>query len=73
LKQPLTAAEVGEVLGVPASWVYAEARAGSSIEEWAKGLERGPTTSAPRTTSWYVNRQDRPERRSFLRIYRWSY
>jgi excisionase family DNA binding protein len=53
----LTAQEVAELLSVPASWVYAEARASriphvrmgrycrfsrDSIEEWARGLERGP-------------------------------
>jgi len=55
----LTAAEVAELLSVPTSWVYAEARAGrlphirigryrrfslESIEEWTKNLERGPRT-----------------------------
>ena len=55
----LTAAEVAELLSVPKSWVYAEARAGrlphirigryrrfspQSIEEWTKNLERGPRT-----------------------------
>jgi excisionase family DNA binding protein len=55
----LTAAEVAELLSVPKSWVYAEARAGrlpnirvgryrrfslESIEEWTKNLERGPRT-----------------------------
>lgn len=55
----LTAAEVGELLKVPTSWVYAEARAGriphitigryrrfslESIEDWAKSRERGPRT-----------------------------
>jgi excisionase family DNA binding protein len=55
----LTAGEVAELLSVPKSWVYAEARAGrfphirigryrrfslESIEEWTKNLERGPRT-----------------------------
>jgi excisionase family DNA binding protein len=53
----LTAQEVAELLSVPASWVYAEARAGriphvrvgryrrfsrEAIEQWARALERGP-------------------------------
>jgi excisionase family DNA binding protein len=53
----LTASEVAELLSIPTSWVYAEARAGriphitigryrrfslDSIEEWAKSRERGP-------------------------------
>ena len=57
VKPLLTAAEVAEVLGVPTSWVYSEARAGriphisvgryrrfsaDSIEEWINKLERGP-------------------------------
>jgi excisionase family DNA binding protein len=57
VKPLLTAAEVAELLSVPTSWVYAEARAGriphitvgryrrfssDSIEEWAKGREQGP-------------------------------
>jgi excisionase family DNA binding protein len=55
----LTAAEVGEFLSVPTSWVYAEARAGriphitvgryrrfslESVDEWARARERGPRT-----------------------------
>jgi excisionase family DNA binding protein len=51
----LTAGEVADLLNVPRSWVYAEARAGrmphisigryrrfrrDSIEEWARQLER---------------------------------
>src|SRR4051812_14117932 len=54
----LTAADVGEMLRVPTSWVYAEARAGriphvtlgryrrfrlDAIDEWVRELERGPT------------------------------
>lgn len=57
MKRLLTAAEVAELLSVPTSWVYAEARAArmphitvgryrrfslESIEEWAKSRERGP-------------------------------
>jgi excisionase family DNA binding protein len=57
LNRLLTAAEVAELLSVPTSWVYAEARAGrmphitvgryrrfslDSIDEWAKSRERGP-------------------------------
>ena len=53
----MTAEQVGELLGVPASWVYGEARAGriphlrlgryirfsrESIEEWARELEHNP-------------------------------
>jgi excisionase family DNA binding protein len=53
----LTAQEVAELLSVPPSWVYAEARAGriphvrmgrycrfarESIDEWSRDLERGP-------------------------------
>lgn len=53
----LSAQEVAELLSVPASWVYAEARAGriphvrigryrrfrlESISDWVERLERGP-------------------------------
>jgi excisionase family DNA binding protein len=53
----LTAGDVAELLSVPKSWVYAEARAGrlphikigryrrfspASVEEWINRLERGP-------------------------------
>jgi excisionase family DNA binding protein len=54
----LTAHEVGDMLGVPVSWVYAESRAGrlphiclgryrryegAAIEAWMEGLRHGPT------------------------------
>jgi excisionase family DNA binding protein len=53
-----TAGEIGDFLGVPASWVYAQARAEripyirlgryvrfdhESVAEWARERERGPT------------------------------
>src|SRR5687768_10369725 len=57
----LTACDVAELLQVPRSWVYAEARAGriphvaigryrrfrpAAIETWVQGLERGPVAGA---------------------------
>lgn len=59
----LTAQEVAQLLSVPTSWVYAEARAGriphvrmgrycrfarDSVEEWARALERGPVSRGVR-------------------------
>ena len=57
MKRLLNAAEVAELLAVPKSWVYAEARAGriphvrlgrycrfpeDALESWVRGSERGP-------------------------------
>lgn len=62
----LSAQDVAELLSVPASWVYAEARAGriphvrigryrrfrrESIEEWVERLERGPVHASPAPVS----------------------
>jgi excisionase family DNA binding protein len=56
-----TAAEVAELLSVPKSWVYAEARAGriphirvgryrrfslEAVEAWARAHEQGPASRA---------------------------
>ena len=67
----LTAAGVADLLNVPKSWVYAEARAGriphitvgryrrfspESIEEWAKKRERGPRSMSS-MCSWCPTRR----------------